>query len=197
MSYRMTIMAALFAASGCGGQVAGGGTGEAGESLSSYTQRLNDAYVNTDGKGPYLRIALKDDATYVALTKSGQERGTWSVQKPFFGPGQLTITPTEPAGAVAHYETSLSWLGGHLKLTSGKTTACYDVLEHGYCGIDTDCNGIPFDKQSLTCGDGQYDGNLCNADATCGNACVDAGPPPSDPPPDSGIVPPPPGPHSG
>lgn len=176
----------------CGGQVTDGATAEAGESLSSYTQRLNGAYRNTDGKGHYQRLALKDDATYVALTSTGQERGGYVVYKPWIGAGQLTLTPT--SGAPVTYATTLSWLTGKLTLTSGKTDASYDVLADGYCGIDTDCNGQPFAKQTLSCPAGQHDGNVCTPATTCASACVDDGPPPGSPPPDGGVGPPS-GPH--
>jgi hypothetical protein len=180
----------------CSGEVSdGAANGETAESLTSYTQRLNAPWGNTDGKGHYQRIALKDDATYVALTAAGQERGSWSVSKPLIGAGKLTIVPTDPPGPSVVYATSLSWFGGKLTLTSGKTKACYDTLPDGYCGIDTDCNGQPYDKQTLSCGAGQHDGNTCAADDTCVNKCVDNGPPPGSPPPDGGVSPPG-GPHT-
>ena len=109
----------------------GGANGETAESLTSYTQRLNAPWGNTDGKGHYQRIALKDDATYVALTAAGQERGSWSVTKPLIGAGKLTIVPTDPPGPSVVYSTSLSWFGGKLTLTSGKTKACYDTIADG------------------------------------------------------------------
>ena len=143
------LVAAALGFGACSGQVSdGGANGETAESLTSYTQRLNAAYVNTDGKGHYQRIALKDDATYIALTKGGEERGRYSVYKPLFGSGQLTIMPEEPPGPSMLYYTSLAWFGGGLKLTSGKLKADYQQLSTGYCGIDTDCNGQPYDKQT-------------------------------------------------
>lgn len=192
-SRKAILVAFALGLTACSGQVTDGGAGgETAESLTSYTQRLNAAWVNTDGKGHYQRIALKDDATYVALTAAGQERGSWAVVKPLFGSGKLTITPTDPAGPAVVYSTSLSWFGfgDNLTLTSGKQKACYDTLADGYCGIDTDCNGEPYDKQSLTCGDGQHDGNVCTSSGTCASACVDDGPPPGSPPPDGGVSPP-------
>jgi hypothetical protein len=190
MSKGRTLVAAALALGACGGQITSDTTGESGEALSSYTQRIIGAYLNTDGKGHYQRIALKDDATYVALTAAGQERGQWSVVKPFFGAGHLTILPSDPSGPTLEYDTSLAWFGGGLTLKSGKSRLCYETIAQGYCGIDTDCNGIPFDKQTLGCGDQQHDGNLCTPAGTCTNACVDNGPPPIGAP-----VPPPPGPH--
>ena len=192
---RATIVVAVALGFGaCGGQVTDGTSAEAGESLSSYTQRLNGAYRNTDGKGHYQRLALKDDATYLGLNSAGQERGSYVVEKPWIGAGQLTLTPTAPSGAPVTYATSLSWFTGKLTLTSGKTHAGYDSLDDGYCGIDTDCNGQPFETQTLSCPTGQHDGNVCTPATTCASACVDDGPPPGSPPPDGG-VPPPSGPH--
>lgn len=192
MSKGRILIAAALLLGACGGQISSESTGEGGEAFSSYLQRIIGAYVNTDGKGHYQRIALKDDATYVALTAAGQERGQWSVVKPFFGAGKLTIMPSDPPGPTLEYETSLAWFGGALTLKSGKTRLCYETLDQGYCGIDTDCNGIPFDKQTLSCGDHQHDGNVCTPAGTCANACVDDGPPPTGVP---GVAPPPTGPH--
>jgi hypothetical protein len=193
MSIKRILMVAALGLGACGGQVGDGNTAEQGESLTSYTQRMISAYENHDGKGHYRRIALKDDATYLGLTSAGEERGSWVVTKPWIGPGHLTLTPTDPAGPPLQYETSLSWFTGRLTLTSGKVEACYQTLSSGYCGIDTDCNGQPFDRQSVSCGPDQHDGNLCTAAGTCTNACVDNGPPPTTPPP--GGAPPPSGPH--
>src|SRR3954471_14002613 len=102
---RLILVVAALGLGACSGQVTDGSAGgETAESLSSYTIRLNAAWVNSDGKGHYPRIALKDDATYVALTAAAQERGSWSVVKPLFGSGKLTLTPTDPPGPPVLYE---------------------------------------------------------------------------------------------
>jgi hypothetical protein len=179
--HAFTVAAALGLAA-CGGQVGPDDVDEQGESFSSYNQRLIGAYQNSDGKGHYPLIAIKDDATYLALTDAGQERGSYTLYKPWFGAGQLTLTPTDPPGPAALYYTSLAWFGGGLKMTHNNVTAQYQSLSSGYCAIDTDCNGQPFDKQKLSCGASQHEANLCTMMSTCTNACVDNGPGPSGPP---------------